>query len=120
VIRVDNCKTAIAQGAGPWGVVNERYATYARTLRFHVDAARPRTPEDKGKVERRILAHKSGFDPRRRAWRDLAELQAATDVAVERSAHKRICPATGEAVWASYQVEQKMLTPLPALLPERG
>src|SRR5258706_10213192 len=32
VIRVDNTKTAIAQGAGPWGVVNERYATYARTL----------------------------------------------------------------------------------------
>jgi transposase len=42
VIRVDNTKTAIARGAGPWGVVNERYATYARTLRFHVDATRPR------------------------------------------------------------------------------
>jgi transposase len=118
VIRVDNCKTAIAQGAGPWSVVNERYATYARTLRFHVDAARPCTPEDKGKVERRILAHKAGFDPRRRVWRDLAELQAATDAAVQRSAEKRICPATGEAVWASYQAEQKLLTPLPALLPE--
>jgi len=118
VIRVDNCKTAIAQGAGPWGEVNERYAVYARTLRFHVDAARPRTPEDKGKVERRILAHKAGFDPRRRVWRDLGELQAATDAAVQRSADKRICPATGSSVWESYQAEQKRLTPLPALLPE--
>ena len=105
-------------GAGPWGEVNERYATYARSLRFHVDAARPRTPEDKGKVERRILAHKSGFDPRRRAWRDLAELQVATDAAVTRSAEKRICPATGETVLASHQAEQRLLTALPALLPE--
>ena len=118
VIRVDNCKTAIAQGAGPWGVVNERYATYARTLRFHVDAARPHMPEDKGKVERRIHAHKSGFDPRRRTWRDVGELQAATDAAVQRSAHRRLCPATGLTVQESYQAEQALLTPLPALLPE--
>jgi transposase len=79
VIRVDNTKTAIAHGAGPWGSINERYAVYARTLRFHVDATRPRAPEEKGKVERRILAHTTGFDPRRRAWRDIVELQAATD-----------------------------------------
>jgi transposase len=118
VIRVDNAKTAIGWGAGPWGVVNERYAVYARTLRFHVDATRPRSPEDKGKVERRILAHKTGFDPRRRAWRDLAELQAATDQAAERSARRRICPATGLTVWESYQAERTVLTPLPALLPE--
>jgi transposase len=118
VIRVDNCKTAIAWGAGPWGTVNERYAVYARTLRFHVDAARPRAPEDKGKVERRILAHKAGFHPRRRAWRDLAELQAATDAAVERSAQKRICPATGLSVWESAEAERRLLTPLPAALPE--
>jgi len=118
VIRVDNTKTAIAKGAGAWGVVNERYATYARALRFHVDAARPYTPEDKGKVERRILAHKAGFDPRRRAWRDLCELQAATDAAVQKSAEKRLCPATGASVWESFQAEQRLLTPLPALLPE--
>lgn len=118
VIRVDNTKTAIGWGAGPWGVINERYATYARTLRFHVDAARPRAPEDKGKVERRILAHKAGFDPRRRAWRDLVELQTATDLAVESSAQKRICPATGLTVWESHRAEHRQLTPLPALLPE--
>jgi transposase len=117
-IRVDNAKTAIGWGAGPWGVVNERYATYARTLRFHVDAARPRAPEDKGKVERRILAHKAGFDPRRRAWRDLAELQAATDAAAECSAERRICPATGLTVAQTHEAERALLTPLPALLPE--
>jgi transposase len=118
VLRVDNPKTAISQGAGPWGVVNLRYATYARSLRFHVDATRPRAPEEKGKVERRVLAHKTGFDPRRESWRDLAALQAATDVAVERSARRRICPATGDTVWESFLAERSALQPLPALLPE--
>jgi transposase len=118
VIRVDNTKTAIAQGAGPWGVINERYATYARTLRFHVDATRPRAPQEKGKVERRILAHKTGFDPRRRRWRDLAELQGETDAAVERSAKRRICPATGLSVWESFVAEQTQLQLLPELLPD--
>jgi transposase len=118
VIRVDNCKTAIASGAGPWGVVNARYAAYARALRFHVDATRPRAPEEKGKVERRILAHQRGFDPRRQGWATLAELQAATDRAVERSARQRICPATGETVWESGEAERGWLQPLPAPLPE--
>jgi transposase len=118
VIRVDNTKTAIAHGAGPWGTVNERYAVYARTLRFHVDATRPRAPEEKGKVERRILAHKVGFDPRRRTWRDVAELQAATDIAVRQAAERRPCPATGEPVWQSFLAEQPCLQPLPAVLPE--
>ena len=118
VIRVDNTKTAIAHGAGPWGVINERYATYARTLRFHVDATRPRAPQEKGKVERRILAHKTGFDPRRRRWRDLAELQGETDAAVERSAKRRICPATGLSVWESFVAEQAQLQPLPERLPD--
>jgi len=118
VVRVDNTKTAIAQGAGPWGVVNERYASYARALRFHVDATRPRAPQEKGKVERRILAHKVGFDPRRHPWRDIAELQSATDAAVRRSAERRTCPATGTSVWEAFVAERAALQALPALLPE--
>jgi len=118
VIRVDNTKTAIAQGAGPWGVVNERYATYSRTLRFHVDATRPRAPQEKGKVERRILAHKTGFDPRHRPWRDIAELQSETDLAVDRSVRRRSCPITGTSVWDAYMMERPCLQPLPFVLPE--
>jgi len=118
VIRVDNPKTAIAWGAGPWGVVNERYAAYARAMRFHVDATRPRAPQEKGKVERRVLAQRVGFDPYREAWRDLAALQARSDESVGASARRRICPATGLSVWESFQAEQKLLTPLPEFLPE--
>jgi len=118
VIRVDNTKTAVVRGAGPWGLINERYATYARTLRFHVDATRPRAPQEKGKVERRILAHKTGFDPRRRPWRDLAELQGATDLAVEQSSRRRRCPVTGSSVWEAFEAERSCLQALPLVMPE--
>jgi transposase len=118
VIRVDNVKTAVARGAGPWGEINKTYREYARTMRFHVDASRPRCPGDKGKVERRILGHRQAFDPTGEDWRDLAELQAYTDQAVLESARRRTCPVTGESVQVSYEAERRFLGPLPVSLPE--
>jgi hypothetical protein len=41
VNRIDNVKTAIAAGAGAWGVIHKTYRAYAKTLRFHVDACAP-------------------------------------------------------------------------------
>lgn len=117
VLRVDNVKTAIARGAGPWGEINESYRTYARCVGFHVDATRPRAPEEKGKVERRILGHRVGFDPSTQSWESVAALQAWTDAAVEASARRRTCPATGATVFEAWQAEQRCLAPLP-LLPE--
>jgi transposase len=117
VLRVDNVKTAVARGAGAWGTLNGTYLRYARAVRFHIDAARPRTPQDKGKVERRIGVHKQGFDPRDRAWDGVEELQAWTDGEVAQRAERRICPVTGESVWKSYEAEKPSLGRLP-LLPE--
>jgi transposase len=118
VLRVDNVKTAVGRGAGPWGELNRAYRQYARAMRFHVDASRPRCPGDKGKVERRIRGHRSAFDPTGREWRDVAELQAWTDERVEHDAKRRTCPVTDERVWASYEAERRWLTPLPHPLPE--
>ena len=118
VLRVDNVKTAVAKGAGPWGEINKTYKEYARTLRFHVDASRPRCPGDKGKVERRIRGHRASFDPTRHAWRDVSELQAWTDEQVMANARRRTCPVTGNTVLASYEAERASLTPLPHPLPE--
>jgi hypothetical protein len=87
-------------------------------VRFHIDAARPRTPQDKGKVERRIGVHKQGFDPRQREWDDVEELQAWTDAEVVHRAERRICPVTGESVRASYEAEKPHLGALPDFLPE--
>lgn len=117
VIRIDNLKTGIATGAGPWGEVNTSYAAYARAVRFHVDACLPRSPEDKGKVERRVGAARKRIDPGSRRFLSLAELQRWTDERIDAGARIRKCPATGKTVHDSWEEEKKFLQPLP-ILPE--
>lgn len=115
VVRVDNTKTAVSRGAGAWGTINPTYQRYARTVRFHVDACAPYSPQHKGKVERSIRSDRWCFDPTKQAWDDLAELQAVTDGDIERRARKRICPATGTSVWEAWAEERRHLAPLPIL-----
>lgn len=111
-IRIDNLKTGIASGAGPWGEVNRAYRAYAKAAGFHVDACLPRAPEDKGKVERRIGAAMRHIDPRRRSFPGgLAELQAWTDERLERLGRRWKCPATGT------QIEEAWLDEIPRLGP---
>jgi len=118
VIRVDNCKTAVGRGAGPWGEVNATYQTYAKALRFHVDATRPRQPQEKGKVERRILGHRNGFDPCGQDWSSVEALQSWTDEQVDRSSKRRTCPVTGTSVQQAWLEEKLFLGPLPLRWPE--
>jgi transposase len=114
-VRIDNEKTAIASGAGAWGEVHVAYRRYAEVARFHVDACAPRSPEHKGKVERRIRDQRLAADPRARTWTDLAELQAWTDERMLASAHRRRCPVTGTSVFAAWQAERAHLGELPLL-----
>ncbi len=95
VNRIDNLKTGIAHGCGAWGQINEQYRVYARTLGFHIDAC----------VEGR---HFDGLEG----------LQAWTDADRTARAGKRICPATGLSVAASWEAEKPLLRPLPEFLPE--
>lgn len=115
VIRVDNEKTAVARGAGSWGELNATYARYARTVRFHIDACQPRSPEAKGKIERRIRDQRRGCDPYQRHWNDLHELQAWTDERVALGWKRRTCPATGTSVQKAHATELRSLAPLPEL-----
>lgn len=117
VLRVDNEKTAISRGAGAWGEINPTYRRYARTVRFHIDACPPRSPQAKGKVERRIRDQRASADPRARHWRSPDELQEWTDEQLDRSARQRTCPATGTTVWEAWHEEKHALAPVP-LLPE--
>jgi transposase len=112
-VRVDNEKTAVVRGAGPWGVINKAYRRYAQLLRFHVDACLPRAPQTKGKVERNVRTHRMAADASRLAWRDLNELQAWTDERTLDLAHHRECPATGTNAFDAWQEERHLLTPLP-------
>jgi len=80
-------------------LLTEAYRRYATTVRFHVDLWPPRQPQAKGKVERRIRAHRGGIDPYREAWRDVAELQSSSAVRGQRAdALRRRCPTTGTSV----------------------
>jgi transposase len=115
VLRIDNLKTGVARGAGPWGVVNETYRSYARAVGFHVDPCLPRSPEDKGKVESRIGKLQQRLDPRGQTFAGLADLQRWSDELLERDSQQRICPVTGKSVEASWRDEQAFLRPLPIL-----
>jgi transposase len=115
VIRIDNLKTGVSRGAGPWGTINRHYRRYADSVGFHIDACLPREPQAKGKIEREIRGLRASCSPYQRHWDSLAELQAATDAGVARLVERRICPATGHSVADSLRQEQRVLAPLPVL-----
>lgn len=117
VVRIDNLKTAVVRGAGPWGQLNDAYRSYARTLGFHIDACLPRCPEDKGKVENKVGNLKRRLRLAGQAFDSLADLQQWTDAELAAWDQQRLCPATGQTVAASWQAEQGRLRPLPTRLP---
>lgn len=116
-IRVDNTKTAVCRGAGPWGELAPSYRRYAQAVRFHIDPCLPRSPEHKGKVERWILDRQQTSDVRARHWDSWDQLQAHADRLDRELAERRICPATGTTVQQAYERELPYLAPVP-LLPE--
>lgn len=116
VLRIDNLKTGISKGAGPWGEINDAYRSYARCLGFHVDACLPRCPQHKGKVENLVR------QARRRlrlggSFSSLDELQQFTDQQLDDSDTRRLCPITGLSVQQTFEQERPLLRPLP-ILPE--
>jgi hypothetical protein len=116
-VRVDNVKTAVAKGSGPWSELSPSYKSYARALRFHIDPCLPYSPEHKGKVERNILDHQRTSDVRRRHWDSWGHLQEHADKMDEEFSRRRICPATGTSVLEAWRRERFYLSPVP-LLPE--
>jgi transposase len=116
VLRIDNLKTGVSQGAGPWGEINEAYRGYARAVGFHVDACLPRCPEHKGKVESKVGFVKKGLQLRG-SCNGLSDLQKQTDEQLLASDGRRLCPVTGLSVQQSFAAEQPLLRPLP-MLPE--
>jgi transposase len=108
-VRIDNVKTAVISGAGPWGTLHPAYRAFAQSAGFHIDAARPRAPRDKGKVERDVGLGRGRINPYTQSWSSLAELQDRTDGVQERDATRRICPATGDTIEQSFLAEQRCL-----------
>lgn len=118
-LRIDNVKTAIASGVGPWAKIGEAYRAYARQLGFVVNAARPGKGSDKGKVERRGRDIRDFLAPLRDVcFLTLRDLQLGTDARVEERVSRLLCPVTGRTVVDSWQAERESLLPLPDTLPE--
>jgi transposase len=117
VNRIDNVKTAIAQGAGAWGVINGTYRTYAQAVGFHIDACQPRAANAKGKVESKVKLSRFLLHPQAREWSSIRELQDATDKRILDWEKRATCPATGRTVLESWKAELDRLAKLP-ILPE--
>lgn len=74
MMRVDNAKTTVSHGAGTLGMIKAAYGRFAWVARFRVNACQPRSPDAKGKVERRILDYRDGSSPHGRHWKDVARV----------------------------------------------
>jgi transposase len=115
--RIDNLKTGVSSGAGPWAEINRGFRSYSEQMGFAVNAARVRTPTDKGKVERKgkdlhVLMGSS------EKFATLQSLQEVTDGRIMSRASERLCPVTGRSILETWQEEKLSLKPLPATLPE--
>jgi len=117
VNRIDNVRTAIASGAGAWGTIHPVYRSYARSMRFHVDACQSGAANAKGKGEAKVKLSRLLVEVSRETFADDAELQATTDARIDRWAERAICPATGTPVAESWEAERSLLTALPDPLP---
>lgn len=117
VNRIDNLKTGVAHGAGPWARLNENYSAYARTMGFHIDPHEVWQPQQKGKVERRVSAARNCLDLTAN-FASLEDLQAHTDRRLSDNAKHRPCPISGRSVFETWQDEVKLLRPLPPMLPD--
>ena len=115
--RIDNLKTGIVRGAGAWGEINKQYRTYAKTMGFHIDACDAESPQQKGKVERRVgILRTLGVE--RRCFSSLEHLQGWTDEKIRLSEETRLCPATGRSIAETWSQERALPRALPALMPE--
>ena len=82
--------------------------------RRRLRGSRSRTEGEDGATggrEERLAVHRRSFD-------GLTALQSWTDTTLEADAARRICPATGRTVAASWVAERPFLRPLPTSLPE--
>lgn len=116
-VRVDNTKTAMAKGAGPWGTVHADYASYALQMGFVVDPTRPYSPQEKGKVERRCLTSQVTVIRPDDRFADLEHLQRVTDERIADLCREGINPLTGTSIDEAWALERACLGELPQTLP---
>jgi hypothetical protein len=117
-VRIDNLKIGVAQSAGPWAVLHPGYASYAKQLGFIIDPCRVRTPQDKGKVERRGHDVKHVMVRGGERFATIAGLQSAMDQRILDQSNRLLCPVTGTTIHAAWRQDRAALAALSMTLPE--
>lgn len=116
-IRPDCLKSAVQKWRGQKSQLNARYASYMKRLDIEVFPSRPGTATDKGKVEKRIRDFFSNMDFKHRVYKDLLDLQQASDLKLKELESDWRCGATGLSVEESFAYEKKYLKSLPDYFP---
>lgn len=116
-IRPDCLRSAVRVWRGAASTLNERYRKYLEPLGVIVLPARPGAPEDKGKIEKRILDVFSRLDLRHRVYRDLDDLTSRARAILEDAETTWRSGATGFSVARSFTYEKPYLKPLPLHFP---
>ena len=116
-IRTDCLKSAVLKWRGGRSILNDSYKRYLGKLGIEVFPARPGTPEDKGKVEKRIRDLFSRLDFKHVVFKDMADLQKRVDEELRRCERQWRCGATGLTVAESFAYEKDYLRALPVHFP---
>jgi transposase len=117
VVRTDCLKSAIVKWKGSHSVLNESYKRFMSGLGVGVFPSRPGTPQDKGKMEKRIRDLFSRMDFKHRVYRDMADLQEKIDRELREMEREWRSGATGLSVEESFAYERSLLKPLPLDFP---
>lgn len=115
--RIDNLKTGVASGAGPWATINAGYYSYAKQMGFLVDPCLPARGDHKGKVERRVRDLQWLQIADNEVFSSLESVQRASDERRVQRSKKLICPVTGRSMYDTWLDEMSVLKPLPMTLP---
>ncbi len=117
-VRPDCLKSAVIKWNGQNSEINEAYKSYMKNLGVNVFPARPGTPTDKAKVEKKIHDLFIRLELKTRVFSDLSELQDEIDREIEYLEAQWRCGATGLSVTESFEYEKQYLSELPDIFPE--
>jgi len=112
----DNMLTAVTERVGPIIRFNEAFLDFLRPFAIVPRACNPKSPHEKGKVEKGVIHYiRHNFWPLR-SFTDLFDLQAQADHWRDTLANVRIHGTTGQRPIERFQVQA--LRPLPGFVPD--
>jgi hypothetical protein len=112
----DNMLTAVTERVGPLIRFNEAFLDFLRPFAIVPRACNPRSPHEKGKVEKGVIHYiRHNFWPLR-SFTDIFDLQIQADQWRDTVANVRVHGTTGQRPIERFQTQA--LKPLPVFLPD--